>query len=66
MCFVFMSYRSSCLVLVISCEFYLFWFSFLTAILPLFFNVLFKCGIKHEPKNWHKCNLTAEIPVENI
>jgi hypothetical protein len=66
MCFVFIPYRSLCLVAVLSCKFYLFWFSFLTAIFPLFFNVLFKRGIKHEPKNLHKYNLAAEIPAVNI
>lgn len=66
MCFVFIPCRSSSLVLVLSCKFYLFWFSFLTAIFPLFFNVLFKRGIKHGHKNWHKLNLAAQIPVVNI
>jgi hypothetical protein len=40
-CFVFTLPHNSCLMLVLSCNFYLFWSLFLTAMFPLFFNMLF-------------------------
>jgi hypothetical protein len=66
MCFVFILSRISCLMLVLSCKLYLFCSLFLTAMFPLFFNVLFTHWIIRRRKNWQKFKLTVQIPVVNI